>query len=233
MIAEVLEALNAAAAKSAWLALVVAFVWGILSVLLSPCHLASIPLIVAFVNGQGRIGTARAIGLSSLFAGGILITIAALGIVTAYASQIVGDIGAWPYFVVAAVFLLVGLHLLDVLPVPWSAPSAAYVKQRGLPGALRLGLIFGIALGPCTFAFMAPLLGLAFQAGSEAPAFAALLLLLLGLGLCSVIVAAGSATGWVQRYLNWTDRSNAAVWVRRICGILVIGGGLFLIYVAP
>ncbi|RLB96748.1 MAG: cytochrome C biosynthesis protein, partial [Deltaproteobacteria bacterium] len=30
-----------------------AFLWGMVSVLFSPCHLASIPLIVAYVGGQG------------------------------------------------------------------------------------------------------------------------------------------------------------------------------------
>lgn len=233
MIGEVFEALNGALAGPAWLALAAAFVWGVLSIVLSPCHLASIPLIVAFINGQGRISTARAVGLSSLFAGGILVTIAALGVVTALAGRLAGDLGPWAYYAVAAVFLLVGLHLLDVLPALWSAPSAAYVKRRGLLAALLLGLIFGVALGPCTFAFMAPLLGIAFKAGAEAPVYAALLLIFYGVGHCLVIVAAGSATGWVQRYLNWSERSHAAVWMRRACGVLVIGGGLLLIYVAP
>ena len=57
-------------------ALGAAFVWGILSILLSPCHLASIPLIVGFIDEQGRISTRRAFLISTLFAAGILITIA-------------------------------------------------------------------------------------------------------------------------------------------------------------
>ena len=36
-------------------ALSAALIWGILSILLSPCHLASIPLIVGFIDEQGRI----------------------------------------------------------------------------------------------------------------------------------------------------------------------------------
>lgn len=32
------------------LAIAGSFIWGILSILLSPCHLSSIPLIVGFVN---------------------------------------------------------------------------------------------------------------------------------------------------------------------------------------
>jgi len=62
-----------------------AFLWGILSILLSPCHLASIPLIVGFIDKQGRMSTKRAFFISMLFAFGILITIAAIGIVTAAA----------------------------------------------------------------------------------------------------------------------------------------------------
>ena len=38
-------------------AITAAFVWGILSILLSPCHLASIPLIVGFIDQQGRTST--------------------------------------------------------------------------------------------------------------------------------------------------------------------------------
>ena len=64
-------------------ALTAAMLWGILSILLSPCHLASIPLIVGFVGEQGSITTRRAFSLSLLFATGILVTIALIGILTA------------------------------------------------------------------------------------------------------------------------------------------------------
>ena len=52
-----------------------AFAWGILSVVLSPCHLASIPLIVGFIDDQGRMSTKRAFVISTLFSLGILVTI--------------------------------------------------------------------------------------------------------------------------------------------------------------
>ena len=53
-------------------ALGAAFVWGILSILLSPCHLASIPLIVGFIDEQDRMSTKRAFLISTLFAFGIM-----------------------------------------------------------------------------------------------------------------------------------------------------------------
>ena len=98
------------------IALGAAFLWGILSILLSPCHLASIPLIVGFIDEQGRMSTRRAFAISTLFAVGILITIAAIGAITAAAGRMMGDVGRYGNYFVAAIFFLVGLHLLDVIP---------------------------------------------------------------------------------------------------------------------
>ena len=69
------------------IALGAAFVWGVLSIVLSPCHLASIPLIVGFISDQGKLTTRRAFGIASLFAAGILVTIALIGAVTAQAGR--------------------------------------------------------------------------------------------------------------------------------------------------
>ena len=107
----------------AWIvALAASLVWGVLSVVLSPCHLSSIPLIVGFISGQGRVSTGRAFGIASFFAVGILITIAAIGAITAAAGRMMGDLGRWGNYFVAAIFFLVGLHLLGVIPAPWSSP---------------------------------------------------------------------------------------------------------------
>ena len=213
-------------------ALGAAFVWGVLSILLSPCHLASIPLIVGFVDEQGRIPTKRAFLISTLFAVGILITIAAIGAVTAAAGRMMGDVGAWGNYVVAVVFFFVGLHLLDVIPMPWSGPGQVGMKRKGLLAAFILGLVFGVALGPCTFAYMAPMLAVAFRTASTNVAYGALLLAAYGLGHCSVIVLAGTFTEVVQRYLNWNERSRGAVVLKRVCGVLVLLGGVYLIWTA-
>ena len=105
------------------IALAASFVWGVLSVVLSPCHLSSIPLIVGFISGQGRVTTGRAFSLASLFAVGILITIAVIGAITAAAGRMMGDVGRWGNYFVALIFLVVGLHLLGLSPMPWSGPG--------------------------------------------------------------------------------------------------------------
>ena len=214
------------------LAIIASLVWGVLSILLSPCHLASIPLIVGFIGQQGQMTTRRAFGISTLFAVGILITIGVIGGITAAAGRMLGDIGPWGNYIVAAIFLLVGLVLLDVIPMPFSGPGQVGMKRKGLLAAFILGLVFGIALGPCTFAFMAPMLGVTFKLAATNIAYGVLLLALYGVGHCSVIVLAGTFTEVVQRYLHWTEKSKGAMILKKVCGVLVILGGLYMIYLA-
>ena len=215
------------------LALTAAFVWGILSVILSPCHLASIPLIVGFINGQGSMTARRAFLTSLLFATGILITIAAIGLATALAGRMMGDLGSYANYFVAIIFFLVGLHLLEVIPMPWSGPGQVNIKRKGMLAAFVLGLVFGIALGPCTFAYMAPMLGVTFKLAATNPLYGAALLVAYGIGHCAVIVAAGTSTELVQRFLNWNENSRGTNLVKKTCGVLVLLGGLWMIYTAP
>jgi cytochrome c-type biogenesis protein len=233
MMEHLFTTLTRAVEAGSGLALIAAVVWGVLSIVLSPCHLASIPLIVGFVNGQGQVSTRRAFSLSSLFALGILATIAGIGVITAAVGRLLGDLGPYANYAVAAVFFLIGLHLLGVIPMPWSGPGQVNIQRRGLLAALVLGLVFGVALGPCTFAYMAPMLAVSFKVAGSRPLFSVLLLALYGVGHCAVIVAAGTCTEVVQRYLNWNERSRGGAILRGVCGVLVLAGGVYLIRVAP
>jgi len=230
---ELFTALTHAVEGTPLVALGAALVWGILSILLSPCHLASIPLIVGFIDGQGKMPTRRAFAISMLFSVGILITIAVIGAITSAAGRMMGDVGRYGNYFVASIFLVVGLHLLGVIPIPWSGPGQVNMQRKGMLAAFILGLVFGIALGPCTFAYMAPILAVAFKVAGTRLAYGALLLLVYGVGHCSVIVAAGTSTEMVQHYLNWNERCKGALIIKYVCGVLVLLGGVYLIYVAP
>jgi cytochrome c-type biogenesis protein len=233
MMEHIFTTLNRAIEGTPAIAPLAAFLWGILSILLSPCHLASIPLIVGFIDEQGRISTRRAFYISVLFASGILITIAGIGAITAAAGRLMGDVGKYGNYFVALIFFVVGLYLLEVIPMPWSGPGQVGLKCKGMPAAFILGLVFGIALGPCTFAYMAPMLGVTFKLASTNLSYGVLLLLAYGIGHCSVIVFAGTFTEVVQRYMNWNEKSKGAVILKKICGVLVLLGGVYLVYTAP
>ncbi len=232
MLEQLFSALSHAVEGSVGLALSAAFVWGVLSILLSPCHLASIPLIVGFIDQQGRMTTRRAFTISLLFSVGILITLGVLGVITAAAGLMLGDVGRWGNYAVAIIFFLVGLHLLEAIRLPIPGAPQPGMKHKGLLAALILGLVFGIALGPCTFAYMAPMLAVSFKLATTNLLYSILLLLFYGVGHCAVIVLAGTFTEVVQHYLDWNEKSQGAMILKKVCGVLVLLGGLYLIYTA-
>jgi cytochrome c-type biogenesis protein len=230
---QVFSTLTEAVHGSAPAAAAAAFVWGILSIVLSPCHLASIPLVVAFIGEQGTSTGKRAFTISVVFAVGILITIGIIGAITAALGRLLGDVGRYVNYALALIFLFLGLHFLDVVPLPWAGGGPSTSSRKGVLGALVLGLIFGIGVGPCTFAYMAPMLGVTLKVAATSWLYGVALLLLYGVGHCSVVVLAGTSAQLVQRYLNWHEGSRGAVLLRRACGVLVILGGAYLVYAAP
>jgi cytochrome c-type biogenesis protein len=230
MINELFTSLNTSLNENMYVAILASFSWGVLSILLSPCHLSSIPLVVGFINSQGEISIKRTFNIALVFAIGILITIALIGIITLSLGHIMGDIGTTGNYLVAGIFFIMGLYLLDVIKLPWDGPALKGTKYKGLPAALILGLLFGIGLGPCTFAYMAPVLGVVFQTATTNMVLAGGLLLAFAIGHCSIIIGAGTLTKWVQKYLNWSDKSKITLYIKRICGVLVFLGGVYLIY---
>jgi cytochrome c-type biogenesis protein len=229
LIAEVFEGLNGALSGTPALALSAAAVWGVLSVVLSPCHLAGIPLIVGFIGGRGIVPTRRAFLVALLFASGILVTIALIGMATAALGRILGDLGPEVNYIVAAVLTVVGLHFLGIIPLPLSSLTPGMDARRGLVAPFLLGLVFGLALGPCTFAFMAPMLGITLSVARTNMGYGVVLLAAYGIGHCSVIVAAGTFTRIVERYLRWSGKSRGPGILKKVCGVLVIFGAIYLI----
>ena len=206
-----------------------AFLWGICSVVLSPCHVASVPLAIGYVNGKGWVPPKRAVFLSLSFALGILVTIALVGGITAILGRMLGDVGVLKY-VVAAVFFVVGLWLIGIIRLPdLTMRRTGRLQGRGAGGAFGLGLVFGLALGPCTFGFMMPLLAVAFRQAASHPMAAAGLLGSYALGHTGVIILAGTFASIVQRWLDWNERSPGTRIIRIICGVLVILAGVAVV----
>jgi cytochrome c-type biogenesis protein len=203
------------------------FVWGVVSVALSPCHLGSIPLIVGYVGGQETMGSPRRAGLYALvFTCGLFLTITLIGSASALLGNLNADLGPWWTLAVAALLIWVGLDLLGWIRVPWSGSALARLKVRGLLGALLLGLAYGLLSGSCTLGFIAPVLGLASL--QESPPMGLLLVALFGLGHCLPIVLAGSSTALVQRILDSRGHRTSSAWFHRGAGLLVLSLGLIL-----
>ncbi len=217
--------------SSAGVALFGSFLWGLLSVLVSPCHLTSIPLIVGYINARSITSKTKAFQISSIFAVGILVTIAIIGIVTGLTGRIFGDIGNVGRYITAALLFLVGLYLLGIIPLSFGAPALMKkIGNRGLWSALLLGLVFGFAVGPCSFAFLAPVIGVAFHVADANVSLAFGLFFTYAIGHCLVIVMAGSFSELVRQFLNWDEKSKGTVMIKRVCGVLLIAGSIYSLF---
>jgi cytochrome c-type biogenesis protein len=230
MLNEIFEWLNYALAGNMGLALAGAFLWGVLSILLSPCHLSSIPLIIGYINKKGITSSRSAFNNSLIFSLGILVTIAVIGIATSLLGRLMGDVGTIGNYLVALVFFIAGLYLLDLISLDRFFTGIKEVNSNGYRMAFTLGLLFGIGLGPCTFAFIAPVIGIAFHYSSQSLLSSFMLLSAFALGHCLVITGAGTASAKINSYFVWSQNSRGIQTAKKICGVLVILGGVYFIY---
>lgn len=223
--------INRVLTEGIFFAVAASFIWGVLSVALSPCHLTSIPLIIGFVNDSEERGVRGRFILSLLFSLGILISIGAIGVVTVAAGRVAGDVGTWGNWLGALVFTLIGFHFLDVIPLNFPGISKIPFAKKGKGVSFLVGLLFGVALGPCTFAFMAPVLAVSFIREGSLAATAAIFFMY-GAGHSLLILLAGTFTASLQNYLRWNSSRNWSMAVKRVSGLLLLCGALYYIWKA-
>lgn len=208
------------------LAAVGCFLWGMVSVLFSPCHLASIPLIVGYVAGQGIIIKGRAaVGYALLFTGGLFLSIAFVGLLCIALGRMLGDVGPWWSVAVGLVLVWFGLDMLGIQACRMTGGGLQKVKGRGNRGAFILGLAYGVLSGSCTFGFITPILALITDQRHVLTGIT--LLLLFALGHCLPIAVAGCSTSLTQRLIASHSMQAASVWFRRAAGGGIIALGLY------
>lgn len=230
MLNGIFEWLNNILMQNIFMAVTASFLWGVLSVLLSPCHLSSLPLIIGYINRRGIPSLKIAFINSILFSLGILVTIAVIGIITGLLGGLIGDIGSAGNYIVAIVFFAAGLYLLDVINPDWNFIHPEKLNSKGYLLAFMLGLLFGAGLGPCTFAYMAPVLGVVFRYSATNFTYSILLIAAFAIGHVLVIAAAGTMSAKIGKYLNWAEGSTSIKIVKKVCGVFVILGGFYFIY---
>lgn len=206
------------------------FIWGMISVLLSPCHMASIPLIVGYVGGQDKMVNPRQAGIYSvLFTTGLFLTIAIIGIICALLGRMLGDVGNYWQILIGAILIWVSLGMLGVEKCSMSGSLLYRLKVKGLTGAFILGLAYGILSGSCTFGFIAPIL--AVITVQEQVMTGIILIILFAIGHCLPIVIAGSSAAAVRKLMENTAWQGAGTWFRKGAGTLVgLLGIYFVIY---
>lgn len=219
-------------ASASWMAFVGCLLWGLVSVLMSPCHLASIPLIVGYVGGQDTpVSERQGALLAVIFSLCLFASIALIGLVGLMLGTLLGDIS--PVWGLLPGGLLIGLawQMTRANSCARRLPRQfGKMHLRGKSGAWIIGMSFGLVSGLCTFGFLAPIF--VVFADQQQWMFGIAMLLLFAVGHCIPIAMAGSSAALVQRLLNNQAWQCAAAWVRRFAQMMIGATGLYFIAIA-
>ena len=225
---QLLLTINAWVTSGSTIAAVGCFIWGMVSVLLSPCHMASIPLIVTYVAGQDKaVNTKRAAFYALAFTVGLFITIAIVGIVCSLLGRMMGDVGSYWTILIGLILIWVAMDMLGLPYCSMSGSLLSRLRVKGLSGALILGLAYGVLSGSCTFGFIAPILAIITIQRDIMSGL--MLIILFGLGHSLPIALAGSSTALVRNILESGNFQKGSLWLKRAAGAGIGLLGVFFI----
>lgn len=211
-----------------WLAAVAVFVGGVMTAS-NPCVLAMVPLMISFVAGKkGSLSLKRSFIFSLQFILGLAITFTALGFVSALMGRMFGDVGAFWKYAVAAVCLVMGVHLLGILKINFPVPRTLSVEKAESLGAFLLGLLFGAVSTPCAVPILAVLL--AFIANKGNIFYGGLLLFIYALGHSFLILVAGTSMGAAKRLIESKGLRKTNLILQKAAGVIILLIGAYFLF---
>ena len=210
-----------------WLAFVTVFIGGLMTAA-NPCVIASVPLVMGVIGGtKEKTGFWRALALSATFAFGLAVMFTIMGVVASLVGSMFGDVGGYWKYIIAAVCVFMGLHLLGVFKFNIPAPKFVKPKVGGFVVAFFLGLMLGIVSAPCA----APILViiLTFIASKGNIVYGILLLLTYSIAHCALVLVAGTSVGIAKTLIEHKGLQKANFWMKKSAGVLIIVVGIFII----
>jgi len=212
----------------------IAFLGGLIAGL-GPCVLPMIPAVFGYVTGQvgeskGTSPLVRGLGLSAVFVVGMSLVFAAIGAMAGLIGHAL-IVEEWAYYVVAAICVVVGLQMLEVINLPidrlnrWLPVKRP--ERRGVIGALLFGMLFGLVATPCSTPILAAIAAIAATTGNAAKGAA--LLFVYGIGKGVPLLLLGVASGSLA-FMRSVSRITPAL--TKIGGVGIIAAGAYLVWIA-
>ena len=203
-----------------------AFAWGAASVLLSPCGISLVPLVVSYIENTDTPTRWRAFIVSCAFSLGIIFNLALVALITSGLGLLLGGYEKFLTLFVAVTFILMGLHLTGLIHVKIFnfGSGAKGTESQNLRGAVVLGIVSGLAVGPCSIAYVSPVLSLAMSRSSF------MLVIAYALGYAAVLVAAGTFAQLFTKFLQSERGDKVLKVINILCGVALIAGGIYFLY---
>lgn len=168
---------------------------------LTPCMLSMLPITVGYIGGYESQGKLQAAAQSSWFALGLATTLAMLGIIATSLGKVYGQIGSGLPIIVSLVAIVMGLNLLEILPLRFPSLGATDWIAQDLPSGVRsylLGLTFGLVASPCSTPVLATIL--AWVASTKDLVVGGGLLIAYAVGYVAPLVLAGTFTASIKKF---------------------------------
>ena len=209
----------------------VIFLAGLLTSL-TPCMLSMLPITIGYIGGYESQGRLQATIQSTWFALGLATTLAGLGIIATSIGKVYGQIGIGLPIIVSLIAIIMGLNLLELLPLRFPSLGSTDWITEDLPHSIRsylLGLTFGLIASPCSTPVLATLLAWVSTTGDLL--VGAGLLIAYAAGYVAPLILAGTFTATLKKLLELRRWSS---WINPISGsFLLIFGILSLLFRIP
>lgn len=190
-------------------------VWGLSSVLLSPCHLAALPLVGGHVASRYH-GLLHVI----LFSLGYFMAITAIGILCALLGRQTDILGHFWTVPVGIILFFLGMRMLRHSENSWLERCLQRITLPLYYAALLLGSIYGILSSACMLSFLIPLL-MVFR--EHTLLFNSEMVVFFALGHSIPFIMIGMGASYIRRFLP----NEHSLWGHRIhraggCILLII-----------
>jgi cytochrome c-type biogenesis protein len=202
----------------------VIFLAGLLTSL-TPCMLSMLPITIGYIGGYEAKNRLQAAVQSTWFALGLATTLAGLGIIAATVGKVYGQVGFGLPIIISILAILMGLNLLEALPLQFPSFNDTRWISDDLPSGVRayaIGLSFGLVASPCSTPVLASLLG--WVANTQDLILGAVLLLSYTAGYVAPLILAGTFTASIKKILELRRFSG---WINPVSGTLLVAFGVF------
>ncbi len=191
---------------------------------LTPCMLSMLPITIGYIGGYEAKTRLQAMVQSTWFSLGLATTLALLGILAALLGKVYGQIGIGFPILVSIVAIIMGLNLLEALPL--QLPSLGSIDWIGkdFPPGIRsylLGLMFGLVASPCSTPVLVTILS--WVATTQDLVLGAVFLLSYTIGYVIPLIIAGTFTVAIKKMLELRRWSS---WITPVSGAMLVGFGV-------
>ena len=212
--------------------LLIVFLGG-LALNLTPCVLPMIPINLAIIGAGTKAGSrGRGFLLGSVYGGAMALVYGVLGLIVILTAGTFGTVNSSPWFNlgVAALFVVLGLAMFDILVIDFSRFSSGFRagdNQRGtLMLAFGMGAIAALLAGACVAPVVIQVVLFSSSLYATGTKIALALPFLLGVGMAVPWPIAGAGLAALPKPGAWMVR------VKQVLGVVILGTAAYYGYLS-